>query len=177
MGKSIVGCQESKNPAEIRQVFQKMRIHCLSSSQRSPPDSCGNPKTHVVLRFFDAAKKIRYECGMNIAPCAKVRPRKSSLSYKYFITSVFSGSDPAVSIPSQTELVKQQACARLAITICGIAAPPISWQVASIHLLMQPVFLVTKNAFVTANTYAHSPQTHKAAIADSVSKRMQRMAA
>ena len=34
-----------------------------------------------------------------------------------------------------------------------------------------------KNAFVTANTYAHSPQTHKAAIADSVSKRMQRMAA
>ena len=38
-------------------------------------------------------------------------------------------------------------------------------------------FLGHKNAFVTANTYAHSPQTHKAAIADSVSKRMQRMAA
>ena len=35
-------------------------------------------------------------------------------------------------------------------------------------------FLGHKNAFVTANTYAHSPQTH---IADSVSKRMQRMAA
>ena len=38
-------------------------------------------------------------------------------------------------------------------------------------------FLGHKNAFVTANTYAHSPQTHKAAIADSVSKRMRRMAA
>ena len=38
-------------------------------------------------------------------------------------------------------------------------------------------FLGHKNAFVTANTYAHSPQTHKAAIAYSVSKRMQRMAA
>lgn len=38
-------------------------------------------------------------------------------------------------------------------------------------------FLGHKNAFVTANTYAHSPQTHKAAIADSVSKRMQKMAA
>ena len=38
-------------------------------------------------------------------------------------------------------------------------------------------FLGHKNAFVTANTYAHSPQTHRAAIADSVSKRMQRMAA
>jgi hypothetical protein len=38
-------------------------------------------------------------------------------------------------------------------------------------------FLGHKNAFVTANTYAHSPQTHKAAIADSVSKRMQRMVA
>ena len=38
-------------------------------------------------------------------------------------------------------------------------------------------FLGHKNAFVTANTYAHSPQTHKAAIAGSVSKRMQRMAA
>lgn len=38
-------------------------------------------------------------------------------------------------------------------------------------------FLGHRNAFVTANTYAHSPQTHKAAIADSVSKRMQRMAA
>ena len=34
-----------------------------------------------------------------------------------------------------------------------------------------------KNAFVTANIYAHSLQTHRAAIADSVSKRMQRMAA
>ena len=38
-------------------------------------------------------------------------------------------------------------------------------------------FLGHKKAFATANTYAHSPQTHKAAIADSVSKRMQRMAA
>ena len=38
-------------------------------------------------------------------------------------------------------------------------------------------FLGHKNAFVTANTYAHSPQTHKAAIADSVSKRMKQMAA
>lgn len=38
-------------------------------------------------------------------------------------------------------------------------------------------FLGHKNAFVTANTYAYSPQTHKAAIAYSVSKRMQRMAA
>lgn len=38
-------------------------------------------------------------------------------------------------------------------------------------------FLGHKNAFVTANTYAHSPQTHKAAIADSVSKRMQRIVA
>jgi len=38
-------------------------------------------------------------------------------------------------------------------------------------------FLGHKNAFVTANTYAHSPQTHKAAIADSISARMQRMAA
>ena len=38
-------------------------------------------------------------------------------------------------------------------------------------------FLGHKNAFVTANTYAHSPQTHKAAIADSLSKRMRRMAA
>ena len=38
-------------------------------------------------------------------------------------------------------------------------------------------FLGHKNAFVTGNTYAYSPQTHKAAIADSVSKRMQRMAA
>ena len=38
-------------------------------------------------------------------------------------------------------------------------------------------FLGHKNAFVTANTYAHSPQTHKAAIAYSVSKRMQRIAA
>ena len=38
-------------------------------------------------------------------------------------------------------------------------------------------FLGHKNAFVTANTYAHSPQTHKAASAYSVSIRMQRMAA
>ena len=38
-------------------------------------------------------------------------------------------------------------------------------------------FLGHKNAFVTANTYAHSPQTHEAAIADSVSKRMRRMVA
>ncbi len=38
-------------------------------------------------------------------------------------------------------------------------------------------FLGHKNAFVTANTYVHSPQTHKAAIAYSVSKRMQRIAA
>ena len=38
-------------------------------------------------------------------------------------------------------------------------------------------FLGHKNAFVTANIYAHSPQTHKAEIADSISARMQRKTA
>ena len=35
-------------------------------------------------------------------------------------------------------------------------------------------FLGHKNAFVTADIYAHSPQTHKASIADSISARIRK---
>ena len=103
---------------------------------------CGAAMAHIVVtNLAHACRFASSVCdGVNAAGALP----ENTLVWLESIGAGNSGSDPAVFIPSQTELAKQQACVRLAITICAIAAPPISWQRVNIPSSMQLVFLVTK---------------------------------
>ena len=57
MGKSIVGCQESKNPAEIRQVFSEDADSLPVQQSAQSTGQLWKPQKPCGSKVFDAAKK------------------------------------------------------------------------------------------------------------------------
>ena len=115
----------------------------------------------MILRFFDTAKKSCTNAVRAIPLVNKQNPKR----HHYGIYAITNRACETAGVRMISHHDMRHSCATNLVAS------------GEYTLVDAARFLGHKNAFVTANTYAHSPQTHKAAIADSVSKRMRRMVA